>query len=577
MLTRYQYTGDPANPLNTLSEADIPEDPPPFNTSAAHISGKKLISNEEFTWGAGHNFKDYLDYYRKRGDDDLMQGLNHKIYHGTPFTPLDEPWPGPMYYAGGNFSETQPFFTHIRYLNDYFARLQQTLQDSEPDGDVLMLWSIHDFWNMPNVGGFNWGQPFVWRNSNSALWRKDIKSETRSELIKRGIQTDFCSDEILTGNTTVENGLIRAGVSRYKVLVVPETKMVSNGTLKKICQLANEGATVIFINKIPISAPVGLPLVQNMTQSTINLEKMLKANTNMSDKGGVYIVSDTLELLTLLSRLGINEEGVLGTLSTLRVNRAGQPAYFIRNNTGEYLDIWVPLSGFDKNCGEIIAGNPRTGSLASVEHYFSDRGTMLVRLVFEPTELLAVTTIGRNYSYLTVNPFDYRRKDHIETVGGRWKISWSDYNGILHQISGDTLKSWTEWPELGLFSGIVSYKTSFFIYPGEKNKQWEIDVGEIHESAEVFVNGEKAGCVWTTPFRLNISGYLKNGSNILELRVANKSQNRIIDMTRRGILWQKSKLEEVSDDRATSGPLRIELLKPVISGLLGPVVLLSAD
>lgn len=571
MATRYQYTGDPANPINTCGAADIPEDAPPFNTSAAHIFGKKLISAEEFTWGAGHNFKDYLDYYRKRGDDDLMLGLNHKIYHGTPFTPLSEPWPGPMYYAGGNFSETQPFFKHIRYLNEYFSRLQHILQESTPDMDVLMLWSIHDFWNRPNVGGFNWGQPFIWRNSNSAIELQEIKEKTRAELTKRGIQTDLCSDEILLERTSTKNGEIKAGVQSYKVLVIPETSMVAAGTLSKLEQLARNGATVIFIKSIPSEAAVGMPLIQDMSKSATALETMAKSR--QPGKGGVYVVADLKQLLDLLKQSGLRGEGLPDKLATLRVNHGGRMTYLIRNHTQEPLDVWVPLAKFNLADPLIVVGNPRANHLALAEERENPEGGKLVHLTMAPSELLTVTEVPKDSKWKNLGKLDYRVKQNLKTIGNQWTISWTDYDGASHQIQSDILKPWTDWPELGLFSGIVKYQTSFLVDDQEIKKTLSIDVGSIHESAEIFINGKNAGCVWTTPFSLDVSKHLQQGTNTLVLEVANKAQNRIIEMNRKGVQWQKSKLEEVSDDRSTSGLLNMSKLNPVPSGLLGPVTL----
>lgn len=301
------------------------------------------------------------------------------------------------------------------------------------------------------------------------------------------------------------------------------------------------------------------------------------AKINKSGKGGVYIASDIKELLGLLNQCGLLEEGVPEKLSTLRVNRAGRTTYLIRNNTEEYLDLWVPLSKLDTNCSQVLVGNPRTGGLALAEHRPYPGGGRLVHLGLEPSELLTVTEAGADEKWQNTKLIDYRMKTHVKFIGETWRISWSDYQGLKHQLKCDMLKSWTEWPELGLFSGIVSYETSFVLKKQELQKQWVLDVGQVHESAEVFINGKKAGCVWTTPFKIDISGYLKKGENTLVFEVANKSQNRIIDMHRKGILWQKSELEEVSDDRTSSGPLRIDLLKPISSGLLGPVQLLCAE
>ena len=571
--TRYQYTGDPANPINTCSAADIPEDSPPFNTSAAHIFGKKLIAAEEFTWGAGYNFIDYLDYYRKRGDGDLMQGLNHKVYHGVPFTPQSEPWPGPMYYAGGNFSETQPFFMHIRYLNDYFARLQQTLQESKPNTDVLMLWSIHDYWNMPNAGGVKYNQPFVWRNSNSAIYRGGLGFSTCAELIAKGIQTDLCSDEIIADTTCVVNGQIRAGKANFKVLVVPETKMVGAATLIKLEQLVREGATIIFMKYIPLPASKGLPLIQDLSHSTGTLEKMAKASK--TGKGRVYIVSDMKELLALLNEIGISEEGINGQLSTFRVSNGGRITYLIRNNTSELLDLWVPLSKFGTSCTQAIVGNPRTGDIVLAEYRQNTNGGILVHLVFEPTELLTVREAFAGEKYQNAKSIDYRKKNHVKSIGKEWEISWSDYQSGQHQFTTDTLKSWLDYPELGLFSGIVSYKTTFNLENQELKNHWILDAGKVCESAEVIINGKKAGCVWTTPFKLDISRYLKTGENTLILEVANKAQNRIVDMYKKGTLNIKCPLEINYENE--SGELHPERLKPLISGLFGPVQLRCAE
>ena len=571
MTTRYQFTGDPANPVNTCFEAGIPEDSPPFNVSAAHLAGKKLISAEEYTWGAGHNFKDYNDYYRKRGDLDLMEGLNHKIYHGTPFTPLEEPWPGPMYYAGGNFSETQPFFRHIKYLNGYFARLQHILQESEPQADVLLLWSIHDFWNMPNVGGFNWGQPFVWRNSNSAMYREDVKENTRKYLVNKGIQTDICSEEIISERTSFTDGRIKAGAASYRILVIPETKMVATGTLKKIEELSRNGATVIFVGNIPVEAPAGLPLVQDMTRSNSSIREVIKAGK--SGNGRILFASGMDELQRLLAAEKIEEDGIPGKLKTLRVKQDGKIIYLIRNITDDYLDVEVPLMYLSEGPMSVVAGNPRTSVLFIPQFKVTPSGKK-VRLVFEPSELLVVKEI-QNTQKPVGTKLLYGGEISEKSVSNRWKLQWETYEGQNKFIETDSLKLWTEIPEIGLYSGQVSYKTSFMMKGSELKKRWILDAGNIYESAEVLINGKEAGCLWTTPFKTDITRFLKKGENIIVLEVVNKAQNRIVEMERKGVKWQKSKLEEVSDDRTTSGPLRTELLKPVPSGLIGPVGLIG--
>ena len=56
--------------------------------------------------------------------------------------------------------------------------------------------------------------------------------------------------------------------------------------------------------------------------------------------------------------------------------------------------------------------------------------------------------------------------------------------------------------------------------------------------AEVTVNGQDAGKVWSAPFTLSVGRLLKPGLNRLEVRVTNNQANRIADFERRGIKWR---------------------------------------
>ena len=46
--------------------------------------------------------------------------------------------------------------------------------------------------------------------------------------------------------------------------------------------------------------------------------------------------------------------------------------------------------------------------------------------------------------------------------------------------------------------------------------------------AKVKINGKYAGGCWTAPYRVNISGLLKEGENTVEIDVVNKWGNRLI-------------------------------------------------
>jgi hypothetical protein len=96
-------------------------------------------------------------------------------------------------------------------------------------------------------------------------------------------------------------------------------------------------------------------------------------------------------------------------------------------------------------------------------------------------------------------------------------------------IKLDRLKSWRDISELHRYSGIGTYMTTFDV-PSEMLRDdllVELDLGMVYEVAEVRINGKNVGVSWCPPYRLNITGYLKQGSNNLRIDVANVLKNHL--------------------------------------------------
>ena len=55
-----------------------------------------------------------------------------------------------------------------------------------------------------------------------------------------------------------------------------------------------------------------------------------------------------------------------------------------------------------------------------------------------------------------------------------------------------------------------------------------MDLGQVHEIAEVRLNGQNLGILWKEPFRIDITKAARPGDNELEVRVTNLWPNRLI-------------------------------------------------
>ena len=87
----------------------------------------------------------------------------------------------------------------------------------------------------------------------------------------------------------------------------------------------------------------------------------------------------------------------------------------------------------------------------------------------------------------------------------------------------------------------------------------------MRELAEVRVNGQSLGVVWTSPFRVDITGAVRFGVNRLEIEVVNFWPNRIIGDAS---VPPDQRLTKTNIRKLTSSTPLME------SGLLGPVRLL---
>jgi len=61
-----------------------------------------------------------------------------------------------------------------------------------------------------------------------------------------------------------------------------------------------------------------------------------------------------------------------------------------------------------------------------------------------------------------------------------------------------------------------------------EDANYELDLGEVKNIAEVFVNGQSIGTLWKTPFIIDLKNNLKQGKNTLEIKVTNLWVNRLI-------------------------------------------------
>ena len=134
----------------------------------------------------------------------------------------------------------------------------------------------------------------------------------------------------------------------------------------------------------------------------------------------------------------------------------------------------------------------------------------------------------------------------IDITNNKWTLSFIDEHpkvGRTYQL--DRLQNWeTLCDSAAVTMGTGVYETVVKLSAADARKHWTIDLGDVRESARVYINNEYIGCAWAVPFVLDCKNALKKGKNTIRIEVTNLPANRIADLDRKGVKWRK--MEEIN-------------------------------
>jgi hypothetical protein len=127
-----------------------------------------------------------------------------------------------------------------------------------------------------------------------------------------------------------------------------------------------------------------------------------------------------------------------------------------------------------------------------------------------------------------------KRPQEIHLDDG-WTLSASDSDGVglkgKVKVELEKLKSWRELADLRNYSGTSSYRISFNVTSEMLSDGLlvELDLGRVYEVGEVWLNDKRIGVSWYPPYRIDITGHLKKGTNELRIDVANILKNHLAE------------------------------------------------
>ncbi len=550
-VTRNQAHGSPANLIDCYAAVDIPEiegfgltdfgikglrkDPGKtrpndsdlsmlkYAPSAAHITGKKYTSSETFTWLTEH-FRTSLS--QMKPDMDLMfcAGVNHMFFHGTAYSPKDDPWPGWKFYASVDMSPTNSIWRDAPELMRYITNCQTYLQWGQPDNDFLVYLPVRDMWRTDTRN----------RLMQFAIHNMGKKSpefiRTILDIDRAGFDCDYISDKYLRTCTYRNGRIVTAAGTRYKGIIIPGDNIMPDDVARHLADLKAQGAKII--------------------------------------RG-----ADTGAMAAAARPEGMKQQ--LGLKIIRRTNRIGHH-YFIANLTDHDISGTAALATGEQHG---LWYNPMTG-----EYHAADCSGEGIRVHLKSGESRILLASNRPVGEWDV-PSDIKaaQPQALEAADGKtidltantWKLSFTEEAPTVDETF--TLKGLKTWEGLSdkaqATMGTGVYETSFKLSKDDSRKQWAIDLGDVRESARVYLNGQYIGCAWAVPYILRCKDVPVKGKNTLRIEVTNLPANRIAQLDRQGVKWRKMKEINVVDINYKK--TTYEHWSPVPSGLHSTVKLIE--
>ena len=465
-----------------------------YAPSAAHVCGKPYTSSETFTWLTEH-FRTSLSQLKPDLDLMFCAGVNHIFFHGTCYSPKDDVWPGWKFYASIDMSPTNSIWRDAPYFMEYVERCQSFLQWGEPDNDFLVLLPVRDAWKKAT------GKLLMQFSIHAMGQLMPEFRQTILDIDKAGFDCDYISERLLLNTTCKDGLLVTQGGTRYKGLIIPGSGEMPENVKQHIEALKSQGAHIMY---------------------GIDTQQMAQAAKPEPMK----------------TQLG---------LKAIRRKNANGYHYFIVNLTPNDINARVPLAVDFKGARWF---NPLNGDVSLVDFANGNVAinlrsgeSMILQVYDEPMGGPIPTPVS---TCLHQAPPPVYPREQINLTGP-WTLSFIDEAPrVDRSFALDTLQTWEKLDEqTRITMGTGVYTTTVKLNKKDAPSwKWLIDLGDVRESARVYINGQFIGCAWSVPFILDTKGALKVGENEVRIEVTNLPANRIADLDRRGVQWRK--MEEIN-------------------------------
>lgn len=475
-------------------------------TSCAHIYGKRLTSSESST-SAGPAYLRTPNDLKPRMDRYFTYGVNNTVLHLYIQQPDERRLPGSNAWFGTEFDRNNTWFSHMDLYTTYIKRCNYMMRQGWYQSDVAYF--IGE--DAPRMVGMM--EPWI----------------------PAGYQFEHINAEVIIRDLQVKNGMLTLphGIT-FKVLVLPPyLKTMRPELLAKIEQLVADGAIVMG------PAPERSPSLENQPAADRKVKEL--AAKVWGDVDGVNVKQRRYGKGMICHGISFEELfGQLGYLPDCKVpdginiyqghQKDGDMDIYILSNQEDHpvtMDVKFRITGKQPELWE-----PLTGEIRDLPAFsFTDK-TTVVPMKLEKGECVFVVFRKKGTPSSTADGLlaNYPAPVSEQTVTAPWNVTFESAFKTPAPVTLPRLQDLSTHANDSIrhFSGTATYTTVANLKKAPEGQRMYICFDKIAAMGKVFINGKYAGGVWTTPYRLDVTDFIKDGENDIKVEVVNTWVNRII-------------------------------------------------
>jgi hypothetical protein len=486
-----------------------------YVSSAANLSGKRLVSCEEMT-DTYTVFNTSLESLKIGGEQSAISGVTHSIFHGFNYSPPEAPYPGWIRY-GTFYNENNTWWPYFNLYNEYKARISALLQNADMYTDIAILPPVDDMWS--NIGSQM--EPFP------SILHVEWLSLVWEAINKNGGGCDYVSQSVIR-NGEMKNGSMHYGPKKYNTIFLVGVDSLDTQTAQKLLDFIDTGGRIFCIESIPSKSLGWKDHEQNNREVSDLVEKMKSFPERF-----VLLKKPLKDFITWYG--GVQKE--FGIEPYLNIERPDPYVYQNRYRTDDGSEIILLVHShihnshrtgisFSKGIAARKSCNlwdPETGNRYSVslsEDYTLD-------LDMGPASSF-IFVFERKISLPEWTPLPVTGSGLISISSGWWAEFIHCHDGSVKTVNIDTLRDLKEIPDFVNFAGTVIYRNKVNV---ENPGNTFINLGKVYGVSELIVNGKNAGIKWFGR-RIYSAGYfLTKGINTIEIKIVTSMGNYMKSLT----------------------------------------------